>query len=70
MSCSRPDELGSVSIIPDLAGDEEITPVPLADEVCHTYSNCLLISIEGSAIYMPVAFSYCTPVEHVRQVDD
>jgi len=42
-----------VSIIPDLAGDEEITPVPLADELCYALSNCLLIAIKGSAIYMP-----------------
>ncbi len=59
-----------MSIIPDLAGDEEITPVPLADELCYALSNCLLIAIKGSAIYMPVAFSYCTPVGHVGQVDD
>jgi hypothetical protein len=70
MFSSKPDELRSVSIIPDLAGDEEITPVPLADEVCHALPNRLLIPIKGGAIYMPVAFSYCTPVGHVGQMDD
>ncbi len=70
MFSSKPDELRSVSIIPYFAGDEEFTPVPLADEVCHALPNCLLVPIKGSTVYMPVAFSYCTPVGHVGQVDD
>ena len=59
-----------MSIIPYFAGDEQFAPVALADELCHTLPNRLLISVKGSAIYMPVAFCYCTPVGHVGQVDD
>ena len=50
-------------IIPDLAGDEEFVPVPFTDEGRKALPNDFFIAVKWRTVYVPIARSYCRPVQ-------